>query len=204
MMDVVHQQIKEGEVLFLGLPRELIMAVNMFGIMWTVVVGLEPGGQYLGIQTDLSRDVESQFNDTGLNLGTEAYAVCASYAHQQVRQAAGEVVVLHKGFLLAFDQRREEEHCLLDDPFVVGAGGDFGHRDINLLCSSKGNTWMWEGTSGLVTEETCQFLKSDLDLFGGFIIVGEVGGVTPCVLIIGYDQKRCPDLFIADLGESHQ
>jgi hypothetical protein len=38
-------------------------------------------------------------------------------------------------------------------------------------------------SAGLVVEEVRQFLEADLDVFGGFVIVGKVGRVAPCVLV---------------------
>lgn len=41
---------------------------------------------------------------------------------------------------------------------------------------------MREGSPGLVTEDIGEVLQADLDLLGGLIVVGKVGGVAPCLL----------------------
>lgn len=41
---------------------------------------------------------------------------------------------------------------------------------------------MREGPAGLVAEDVGEVLQADLDLLGGLIVVGEVGGVAPCLL----------------------
>ena len=41
---------------------------------------------------------------------------------------------------------------------------------------------MGQWTAGLVAQEVREFLEADLDVFGSFIVVGEVGRVAPCVL----------------------
>lgn len=41
---------------------------------------------------------------------------------------------------------------------------------------------MWQRSSGLVAEDVCQFLQSDLDFLSGIVVVGEIGRVAPGLL----------------------
>jgi hypothetical protein len=136
---------------------------------------LEPGSQYFRVQTDLGSDVEGQLDDASLGVSAEAYAVGASNADQQVRQAGSEGLVLDKSLLLALNQTRKEQDGLLDDPLVKGARGDLGDGDVDLLCCGEGNAWVGQGTAGLVVEEVRELLEADLDVLGGFVVVSEVG-----------------------------
>lgn len=174
MVDVVNEQVEEGEVLLLCPPCKLVMVIQRLAILGNLVLGFEPGGENLGVQADLGCDVERKLDDTGFDIGAETYAIGARYAHEQVGQTTGEAVVLNKSLLLALDQGCKKENGLLYNPLVEGARGNLGDWHIDLLRSGEGDAWMGEGAAGLVAENTGELLQPDLDDFGGVIIVGEV------------------------------
>lgn len=158
VVDEVHQQVEEGEVLLLG-PAGKLLAVVELPRVWTgILARLEPGGQDVGVEADLGGDVEGELDDAALRVGAQAEAVRARDAHQEVGQAGGEGVILNKGFLLTLDKTRKEENGLFDDPFVGGAQGDLGHRDVDLFGGGEGDARMGKGTAGFIIEEVCELL----------------------------------------------
>ena len=95
------------------------------------------------------------------------------------------MVIFDKGLLLALDQGSKEEDGLLDNPLVEGAGGDLGYGDVYLLGGAEGDAWMGERASVLVSEDVGELLETDLYALGSLVIVGNVGGVAPCLEELG-------------------
>lgn len=183
MVDIVHQDIKEGEIGSLGAADERITAISVFLIsVGSGPLRLEPGREDGRVEADLGGDVEGEFDDTGLGIEAQAHAVYAGDAHQQVRQAGGEGGVLDKGLLLALDEGCEEQDGLLNDPLVVGCRGDLADWDVDLLDRGVLDARVRQRTAALIAEDVGQLLQADLEVFGGVAVPGQIARGPPCRL----------------------
>lgn len=188
VLDVVHQHVEEREVLLLHAAREALPVVLGVPLLRrgagraAGLVRLEPHIQYVRQEPDLGGDVKGQLDNLGLGVAPQAYAVLPRDAHEQVRQAGGEVVVLDEGLLLGLDQRGEEEDGLPDDVLVVRGGGDLADGHVDLLDGGELDARVGQGPAGLVGEDGGELVQADLELVGGLEVAGEVGRVAPYLL----------------------
>lgn len=174
VVDIIHEDVEQREIHSLHSTSKSLPLIKILeAVLARRRLGrLEPSGKYRGVETDLGRDVEGQLNHARFGIQAESNTIDSGNAYEQIGQAAGKRRVLNKGLFLAFDERREEEDSFLDDPFVVGGGGDFANGDVDLFDGGILNTGMGEGTSALVAENIGEFLEADFERLGGFAITG--------------------------------
>ena len=184
VVNVIDEEVEQGEVLLLRSTSKSLAAVQLqlLPLLRPVRLRLEPGRQDIGIESDLGGDIESELHDAGFGVGAQTDAVRACDTDEQVRQTGRKGVVLHKGLLLALDQRGEEQDGLLDDPFAKRASRYLGYWNVDLFRGGEGDAWVRQWTAGFIAEEARELLESNLDLFGSLVVVGQVRGVAPCLL----------------------
>jgi hypothetical protein len=176
VVDVVHQEVEQWEVFSLCAPRKLVVFLLLRILITRLTLSrLEPGGQDLGLQPDLSGDVESQLDHPRLGINTQPQTVGARDADQQIRETRRKGIVLDEGLLLALYQGSKEQDGLLDDPLIVRRRRNLGDGYVYLLAGGKGDAWVRQGPSRLVSQDVGQLLQADLDVLGGLVVVGQVG-----------------------------